>query len=90
MEWTDEYSDNLLKIMKKLSKKDPVQFKALCKKRDEILQNPLHYKNLRYNLSDKRRVHVYSSFVLVYSVDNKKKTVRFLDYDHHDIIYKKE
>lgn len=89
MFWKDEYSDDLVRIMKKLKKKDKVQYEALCKKRDEILEDPLHYKNLQYDLYGKKRVHVYSSFVLVYAVDLQAKTVRFLDYDHHDIIYKK-
>ena len=65
MFWTDEYSDSLVKIMKKLQKKDKVQFQALCKKRDEVLEEPLHYKNLQYDLYGERRVHVSSSFVLV-------------------------
>lgn len=89
MSWKDEYSDDLVRIMKKLKKKDKVQYQALCKKRDEILEDPLHYKNLQYDLYGKKRVHVYSSFVLVYAVDLQNKIVRFLDYDHHDIIYKK-
>ncbi len=89
MVWKEWYSEDIVKIMKKLKKRDPVQYKAFCKKRDEILENPQHYKNLRHDLSDKRRIHVYSSFVLVYAVDIHTMTVRFLDYDHHDKIYRK-
>lgn len=87
MIWTEQYSDQFVKTMKKLKQRDPVQYQALCKKRDQILQNPLHFKNLQYDLNDKRRVHVYSSFVLVYSVDISKRIIKFLDYDHHDHIY---
>ena len=89
MVWRDVYSDNLSKIMKKLKKRDPIQYQALCKKRDQILENPLHFKNLQYDLSDKRRVHVHSSFILIYSVDVPNRVVTFLDYDHHDNIYEK-
>lgn len=32
MVWKDWYSDDIVHIMKKLKKKDPVQYKALCKK----------------------------------------------------------
>jgi len=90
MVWAEAYSDHLVKIMKKLKKRDPIQFQALCNKRDQILENPLHFKNLQYDLSDKRRVHVYSSFVLVYSVDIADRVVHFLDYDHHDNVYEKD
>ncbi len=87
LDWQDEYSDDLTKILQKLKKKDPVQYIVVRKKMTEILKNPLHYKNLRYDVSDRRRVHVNSSFVLVYSIDIHKNLIRFLNYDHHDVIY---
>jgi len=36
-----------------------------------------------------RRVHVGKSFVLTYETLEKDKSVRLLDYDHHERIYKK-
>jgi len=36
----------------------------------------------------KRHVHIMGSFVLVYSVDEARKTVVLEDYDHHDKIYR--
>lgn len=87
MVWKDEYSDEIVKKIVKVKKRDKIQYEAFCKKRDEILENPLRYKNLQHDLSDKKRVHIYSSFVLVYSVDIKNNKVKFLDYEHHDNIY---
>ena len=57
---------------------------------EEVVNSPNveHYKNLRYGLKDKKRVHVASSFVLVFSYDRSRDFISFLDYDHHDRIYK--
>lgn len=69
----------------KLAKKDPVQSKAMDKKIQEILENPLKFKPLRRPLEGTRRVHV-GSFVLIYEVVNSM--VRILKYRHHDDAYK--
>ena len=45
-----------------------------------------HYKNLRYNLKNSKRVHV-GHFVLVFQYDKPKDEVNFDDFDHHDDIY---
>ncbi len=34
-----------------------------------------------------KRVHIDKSFVLTYEVDERGKSVKLLDYDHHDNIY---
>lgn len=47
-----------------------------------------HYKNLRYNMKDSKRVHM-GSFVLVFQYDKRKNTINFDDFNHHDKIYKK-
>ena len=46
-----------------------------------------HYKNLRYNMKDSKRVHI-GHFVLVFSYNKSKDFISFEDYDHHDKIYK--
>ena len=46
-----------------------------------------HYKNLRHSMKGRKRVHVASSFVLVFSYDPQRDYITFMDYDHHDIIY---
>ena len=78
------------KIMRKLKHKDPNLFKTLQKKIVQIAQMNyeaiLHFKNLRYDLSELKRVQV-GSFVLVFSVEHD--IVMFRDFDHHKNIYKK-
>jgi YafQ family addiction module toxin component len=77
----------LLKVFHKLAKKDRVQLEAINKKVKEILQNPLHYKPLRHDMKNIRRVHILKSFVLTYKIDEEKKKVKLLDYVHHDEAY---
>jgi len=57
------------------------------RKMAEILQNPEHYKELRNVMKGTRRVHIIKSFVLTYRIDGEY--VKFMDFDHHDNIYKK-
>ena len=82
----------LSKILKKLFKKDKDAYEQIINKIDEIIkcQDPEHYKPLRYDLKNKKRVHIKKSFVLVFSYDKHKNFVSFLDYDHHDNIYNKK
>ena len=37
-----------------------------------------------------RRVHLEKSFVLMFEIDEEEKMVRFLDWGHHDEIYRKK
>jgi mRNA interferase RelE/StbE len=53
---------------------------------DKILREPSIGKPLRHTLKNRRRTHV-GSFVLVYEFHNGE--LRFLDFDHHDRVYKK-
>jgi len=48
-----------------------------------------HYKNLRFNLKDSKRVHIDKSFVLTFKVNINDNFILFTDFDHHDKIYKK-
>ncbi len=72
---------------KKLAKKDKKQLETIAKKIDQILENPEHFKPLRGDMHGARRVHVDKSFVLIYEINEPRRTVRVLDYDHHDKIY---
>ena len=49
----------------------------------------MHYKNLQHDLKEFKRVHIDSSFVLVFKVDEQAKIGLFEDLDHHDVIYRK-
>lgn len=73
--------------IEKLCKKNPVLKEALQKKMQEILQNPSHYKPLRYDLAGSRRVHILKSFVLIYEIDEERKIVVFIFFGHHDEAY---
>ena len=80
-----EIKPDLLQKLVKLSKKNKTLYSQVVKKIDEILISEIHYKNLRYDMNDFKRVHI-GHFVLVFRyVDNK---VIFEDFEHHDNIYK--
>lgn len=68
-------------------KKDAALFEQINAVIAKILREPLVGKPLRYAMKNRRRVHV-GSFVLVYEFHTGE--VRFLDFDHHDRIYKKK
>lgn len=89
--WKFEYSEVLVKKLRKLKKKNPVQFGIVMKKRDDIKEkiaaNPDHFKNLSYDQSEFKRVHVDKHFILTFKVDKTNRLVKFEDYDHHDKIY---
>ena len=84
-----EIKPELYKKLVKLSKKDKKSYKAVMRKIDEVVNSSKveHYKNLRYNMKDSKRVHI-GHFVLVFSYDTLKDFISFEDYDHHDNIYK--
>ena len=80
--------ESLDKKFKRLSKKDKETLRIINRKVRDILEDPHRFKPLRRPMQNKRRVHVAGSFVLVYEIDEKQKTVTLLDFDHHDNIYK--
>ena len=85
-----EVKPNLQKILKKLSKKDKILYEQIVKKIEEIINsnNVEHYKNLRYNMKDSKRVHI-GHFVLIFSFDKNRNLISFEDFEHHDNVYKK-
>ncbi|MEM4263943.1 MAG: type II toxin-antitoxin system RelE/ParE family toxin [Candidatus Woesearchaeota archaeon] len=75
--------------IKKACRKNSLLETALKKKINEILENPQHYKPLRYDFAEERRVHVLKSFVLIFEIDETKKTVNFIAFLHHDDAYRR-
>ena len=71
-----------------MAKKDGNRLEAVEKKVAEILEDPHRFKPLRAPMQDKRRVHV-GPFVLVYEIDEERKIVILLDFEHHDIVYRR-
>ncbi len=83
-------SEHLQDIMKKLAKKNKLLYEQLLKKINEIISSVdiEHYKNLRYDMKDSKRVHM-GHFILVFQYDKGANTINFDDFDHHDKIYSK-
>lgn len=72
---------------KKLKKLHKFQLRIIDKKIKKILKDPYHFKPLKGDMYGARRVHIESSFVLVYEILESQKIVRILDYDHHEKVY---
>ncbi|MDP2767889.1 MAG: type II toxin-antitoxin system RelE/ParE family toxin [Candidatus Methanoperedens sp.] len=79
--------ESFKKIIKKLEKKDRELYARLEEKMIDVGNNPYIGKPLRNVLKNRWRIH-FGSFVLIYRINEEEKEVRFLDFDHHDKIYK--
>ena len=84
-----EVRHSLKKVLKKISKKDKVAFEQVMGKIKEIIscKDIGHYKNLRAPLPEFKRVHIKTSFVLVFKCLKSEDKIIFYDFDHHDSIY---
>ncbi|MHB8584238.1 MAG: type II toxin-antitoxin system RelE family toxin [Thermoplasmatota archaeon] len=87
MTWTMEASPEFEKDYRKHCAKDAALRSAVEKKVAQILRNPLHYKPLRAPLQGVRRVHMGTSFVLLFEPQAKRDVVRLLRLAHHDEAY---
>ena len=87
-------SDELKFVIKKLLRKDRGEVEIINKKIREIVKSDKdsiqHYKNLKYDLKDYKRVHIDKSFVLVFKVDIANNFILFVDFDYYDKSYKKK
>ena len=74
--------------LNKLSKKDKNTYERVLNKIQEVVSSGdvEHYKNLRYDMSDKKRVQI-GHFVLVFKFIKEENKIKFIDFDHHDKIY---
>lgn len=84
-----EIPERLDRIFHKLSKKDKNSLEIINNKIIHILENPYQFKPLKNEMAGTRRVHIGKSFILTYEILEGEKTVRLLDYDHHDKIFKR-
>ncbi len=71
----------------KMARKDKKSLEAINAKIGQILENPEHFKPLRGDMHGARRVHINTSFILIYEIDKKNSIVRILDYAPHDKVY---
>ena len=83
--------DKLEKILFKLEKKNSNLYNQIRKKISEVINSEgvEHYKNLRHDLKNFKRVHI-GHFVLIFRFDKNKDIISFEDFDHHDNIYSKK
>lgn len=80
---------NLQMIITKLFKKDPKTRERIIKKINEIINSDVeHYKNLRHDLKDFKRVQIGEK-VLIFKFEKNNNLILFEDFDHHDKIYQK-
>lgn len=80
-------TDTVAKQLKKIAKKKHAVYNELLKRLSEISENPYKYKPLGNVLTGQRRVHIATSFVLRYAVDEATKTVWLIRFGHHDEAY---
>ncbi len=86
-----EIKPSLQRVLSKLSKKDSKLYNQILNKIEEIInsENVKHYKNLRYDLKEFKRIHI-GHFVLVFKYDKNSDSISFMDFDNHDKIYFKK
>lgn len=87
MPYSLELRKHVEKEFERIAKKSPIEEEAIKKKLIEILKNPQRFKPLRKPMHGWWRVHIVKSFVLIYSIDEEKKTVILEDYTRHDNAY---
>ena len=78
-------TESVTDSIKELEKKDIVLLKQLKKKIAQILENPYGVgKWMRGNYGGVREVHILGKrFVLMYTIDESKKQVNLVKFDHH-------
>lgn len=89
-----DFDPEFQEILEDLRKENPKNYNNIIKKIKDIAStlewSHNHYKNLEYPLHKFKRVHINKNFVLVFRVNKNENVVEFIDYDHHDNIYKKK
>ena len=77
MAFSFELSEELKQQIAVLARRDKKTVEIINKKVKEIIncneETIEHYKNLRYELKDYKRVHIAKSFVLFFQVFKKEK-----------------
>ncbi|MEM4946469.1 MAG: type II toxin-antitoxin system mRNA interferase toxin, RelE/StbE family [Archaeoglobaceae archaeon] len=84
MSYRAEFSEEFLRIAKKLKDKDPKLFERLMSKIEEIIKQPEHYKPLKGEMKGLRRAHI-GHFVAIFKVEGD--VVRFVTFKHHNHAY---
>ena len=85
--YTLEARQHVDRIFKKLAKSNRNQMEIITKKIQEILEDPHRFRPMHFPLGGMRRAH-FGSFVLLFSIDEQRKTVVLEDYEPHDKVYR--
>lgn len=85
--YTLERNESIDKIFFKLAKKNPKQLQIIRKKIVQILEDPERFKPLRSDMKNYREVHIDGHFVLIYIINKEARTVKLIDYSHHEKIF---
>jgi mRNA-degrading endonuclease RelE of RelBE toxin-antitoxin system len=80
-----QLSENLKDILARLLVKNKILHDRVLKKIDEVANSSDHYKNLRYDMKEYKRVHV-GHFVLLFRYSDD--CIYFEEFQHHNYIYK--
>lgn len=92
MPFSTEVSQEFQEDYRKFCSKNSSFKKAVDSKISQICEilelNPNHFKPLRGPLAGVRRIHIESSFVLLFEVVARERIVRLLRLEHHDKAYK--
>ena len=88
MTYSAELSPLAEERLVRLKRKNRVAFFAVENKVRQIQENPHRFKPLSGKMTGIMRVHIDSSFVLTYRINEQTRAVIILDYDHHDKIYR--
>ena len=88
MTYNLEVRDHLYKLFKKMEKKGKQKLEIINKKIKEILEDPHRYKPLKAPMQHMYRVHIGGSFILIFSINEKTKSVVLEDFAHHDEAYR--
>jgi mRNA interferase RelE/StbE len=86
--YSQEIDEELVSKLRRLAKRDKTLFIAVQKKMVQIAENPYLGKPLKGVFKSERRVHI-GHFVLIYKIEEREHKVVFLEFAHHDEVYKK-
>lgn len=93
MAFSFELSEELKQEFAILARRDKKIMEIINKKVKEIIscneETIEHYKNLKHELKEFKRVHIRKSFVLMFKVFKQEKLILFYRFRHHDDVYKK-
>ena len=85
--YTLEIRERVDRTFRKLAKRNSKQMEIIGKKIQEILDDAHRFKTMHFPLAGMSRVH-FGSFILMFSIDEQRKTVVLEDYEHHDEVYR--